>query len=677
MTRIFIIILFTAGLLFRTCNTFSQQALTGISLSQPVENQIVQRNISGTGIIYITGYHDIKLSFIEARLVPENTENTDIQWQILAIEADEGIFTGTIQGSAGWHKLEIRGTSPEGQSFVTQVNRVGIGEIFVIGGASNSMGMADHGSKSASSNVISFNQVNKTLDNDGITVVPDQPYDFPVFSRYEAENYAYPTGESAWCWGELGDKIYQKTNCPVLFLNVGWAAANSADYRTNAEGNDAYNFYIGHYWPFRQPYTNIVNTLKYFNSWLGIRSVLWAHGETDAEYTNHTQREYVNNITFIINESREVSGLNTNWTIAVGGASLGSRQPVHPITHAQIELGTTTGLNTWPGPNTDTIQVPRFNGHFANIPNGPQGLSLAAQAWDRNLSDNFFSQVVPIIPKGTIHTGAVPSRTFPGASFPVAYKTTLLPHERTQLQAELMDNEGKYTAIIGYGDSNPLWVSIPSGLPSGSYRIRITAVKPYTLPGSISENIIVDSTATETQLIRNFKINTDNSNVYIQWLHTAFPDLNQLVLQKSVDGFHFYDIAAFDAQANRNTSRLYAHTDTELNSKISFYRIKSETGSQVIYSQAVPLFPGSKPPQFTLFPNPVSQDYCMILTDTEVPLSYQVYDANGARVNTQTNTNGISGITSLLFNPSIVNGTYYLRIQGEHISEVKTLLIQR
>src|SRR5690606_2768450 len=105
---------------------------------------------------------DIKLSFIEARLVPENTENTDIQWQILAIEADEGIFTGTIQGSAGWHKLEIRGTSPEGQSFVTQVNRVGIGEIFVIGGASNSMGMADHGSKSASSNVISFNQVNKT-----------------------------------------------------------------------------------------------------------------------------------------------------------------------------------------------------------------------------------------------------------------------------------------------------------------------------------------------------------------------------------------------------------------------------------------------------------------------------------------------------------------------------------
>lgn len=655
---------------------YTQMTPPEIKISQPVENQIVQRNINGNATIYITGYHDVKLSVIEGRLISETNPNNATPWTPLAIEATEGVFSGSLAGYSGWHKLEIRATLPDGSSVITQVNRVGVGEVFVVGGASNSMGMSNHGSKTASSNVISFNQVNKKLDNNGVTVVPDQPYDFPFFSRYEAENAAYPTGESAWCWGELGDKIYQKTGCPVLFFNVGWAAANSADYRTNAEGNDAYNFFIEHYWPFRQPYTNVVNTLKYFTSWLGVRSILWAHGETDAEYTNHTQRQYVNNITYVINESRAAAGQNVNWAIAVGGASLGSSTPTHPITHAQVELGTKPGLNTWLGPNTDTIQVPRHEGHFANLQGGIQGLSLAAEAWNRNLTSEFFAHVIPISPRGTIHTGTIPSRTFPGASFPVSYQPSNMGAGQANYQAELMTENGKYTAVIGFGNSNPLWVTIPAGISNGDYRIRITAVQPFVQPGSISEVITVDSTAIETQLIRNFKVIAVDNHSQIQWLHTAYPDLQKLTLQKSKNSFEYYDIVSFDATNNRNTSRLYDFKDQEENNGILFYRIKSETGEQIIYSQAVPLFTGPQPPSFTIFPNPV-QNYCMVLTDTDEHLSFQVFDSNGSEIDVITNSTGIAGMTTIQMNPAVVSGIYYLIIKGKDISEVRKILIQR
>lgn len=655
---------------------YAQMVSAEIKLSQPIENQILQRNIHGTATIYITGYHDVKLSVIEGRLIPEANPNLATPWTPLAIEAGEGVFSGSLMGNTGWNKLEIKATLPDGSNISTYVNRVGVGEVFVIGGASNSMGMVNHGSKSASSNVITFNQLNKTLDHNGITVVPDQPYDFPVFSRYEAENSAYPTGESAWCWGELGDKIFQKTGCPVLFFNVGWAAANSADYRTNAEGNDAFNFYIGHYWPFRQPYTNVVNTLKYFTSWLGIRSVLWAHGETDAEYTDHTQRQYVNNITYVINESRVATGQNANWVIAVGGASLGSRTPIHPITHAQVELGTKAGLNTWLGPNTDTIQVPRYDGHFANLQGGIQGLSLAAEAWNRNLTTDFFARTNPVTTKGSIHTGAIPSRTYPGASFPVSYKENNSGTGQANYQAELMTKNGKYTAVIGYGNSNPLWVSIPNEIPNGEYRIRMTATQPFFQPGSISEVITVDSTATETQLIRNFRIIPQDGHTQIRWLHTAFPDLQRLTLQKSTNSFEFYDVASFDASNNTNTSRLYEFNDTEINNGISFYRIKSEIGQVAIYSQSTPYFTGPQPPAFTIFPNP-ADNYCMVMTNTDEPLSYEVFDGSGAKLDVLTNSTGIAGMTTIQLNPSIVSGTYFLRIRGKEISEVRTILIQR
>lgn len=668
-----ILLIFT--LLFKVSHGFSQFTGNEIRISQPIENQVIQRDLNGNATVFITGYYNEKLSTIEGRLISERNSNPNTPWQTLVIQAEEGFFKASLEGNTGWHKLEIRGTLVNGSIILSEINRIGIGEIFLIGGASNSMGMTKHGSKGASSNVISFNQVNKTLNDKGITVVPDQPYDFPVFTRYEAENSAYPTGESAWCWGELGDKIFQKTGSPVLFLNAGWAAANSADYRTNTEGKDAFNFYVGHYWPFKQPFTNIVNTLKYFNSWLGIRSILWAHGETDAEYTNHTQKDYVNNITQVIHESREAFGQNVNWSIAVGGASLGSSQPIHPITHAQIELAQKAGLNTWRGPNTDTVQVPRFDGHFANINNGVQGLSQAAEAWNRNMSADFFNSVTPITPRSSIHTGAIPSRTFPGATFPVAFQATNIPLEQTQFQVELMNENGKYAAVIGYGKENPMWVTMPSEIPNGDYRIRITAGYPFVLPGSISEIITVDSTAKETQIIRNFKVTAEDNQTRIQWLHTAYPDLDKLVLQKSKNSFQFSDIASFDAQSNRSTSRLYDHVDTEENNGIAFYRIRSETNGQAIYSQAVPYFTGSKPPAFTVFPNPIVDNYCMILTDTDEPLSYELFDVNSAKIDVASNTTGISGMTTLLLNPSIVNGMYYLRIRGKDIFEVKTLWV--
>lgn len=675
---------FLAFILLISCctirhTTYAQTTVpaTQLTITQPLENQIVQRDLSEQGLIYITGYYKNPVKKVEARLMPEQTHDEGIQWKLLSTDGFSGMFTGSITGQTGWYQLQVKATLLDDNTIIESVKRVGIGEVFVIGGASNSMGMPNHGAKGASNNVMSFNKVNKTLSKEGVTIVKYQPYDLPIFSQFEAENLAYPTGESAWLWGELGDKIMHKTGAPVLFFNVGWAAANSADYRTNIEGKDAYNFYIGQYWPNRQPYHNLLNTLRYYTSWLGARSFLWAHGETDAEYTNHTQKQYVDNITLLINESRLVSGQNLHWTIAVGGASLGSAQARHPITHAQIELGTTRGLNTSLGPNTDTIQVPRFDGHFSNIVGGIQGLSLAAEAWSRNMDSQYFKTVQPFLPKGTIHTGIIPAKAFPTASFPVPYYLEGNLSKDSRFHVELLKQDGSFLTIIGEGYDNPLWVTLPKELPSDQYRLRMVATNPFYSIGSTSEVFTVDSTLTSIAYLRNFNIQPEEQHITIQWLHTAHPDIQEQILQKSTNTFDYIDIARFDGRSNQNSARMYYHQDTKNTETITYYRVKSVFANEVVYSQAIPYYTGTFPEALTLFPNPVNRDYFLVMAPDDLFYTYELYDQNGSRQTISVNTNAIEGMTAILLSPSIVNGVYHLRIKNKEYSYSKKILVQR
>ena len=635
-----------------------------LTISNPVNDQIFQRDANGFASIAITAYAHFPYSRIEAKLIPgQNNSHTGKEFSFTSDQIKQGFLYATIQAETGWYRLEITGYGDKGIVDSTSISRIGVGEVFLIAGNSNSMGLPDLGAKNASDQVISFNAVNKTLNSENITVAPDEPMQMAEYSPIAAKNYIFPSGETSWYWGELGDMISRKMNTPVLFLNAGWAAANSENYRDGATGKDAFNIYVGKYWPNRQPYTNIVNTIRYFNSSLGLRAVLWSHGENDAQL-NFTEENYFNNIKTLIENSRLDSGYPVPWIIARNSASFTLPKPYAPVINAQKRLAVIKNFNSFAGPDLDTIQIPRpSNGHFENISGGIQGLTLAATAWNRILTDSLFKTVIPLQPKFTIHTGLAPSKVFPGAIFTLPYYITGSTNNNNTVQAELLDETGKFVRLAGTGRGNIAGIQIPTDIPDGRYRIRLTALNPI-LTGSISTPFLVSKSYNKIEFINTISARKVDGSITVSWHVTANPLLKKMVLQKTIDGDLYTDLASFDAEDNQIYSRIYSYSDNNVSNESVYYRLKEEnTNGEIFYSTALAILKEGTPPNFVVFPNPVTNQQFYLRPDkSETNFQCSLFDVKGREHSLLVTDQGIIGLITLRPLYNLPAGNYILRI---------------
>lgn len=598
-------------------------------ITSPVNNQIIQRDTAGSAHIAITGYGYFPYSKIEVHLIPiEQNLHPAKKWLFTQDQVSQGFLSAYLQAETGWYHLKFLGYKSDNTVDSANVTRVGVGEVFLVAGNSNAMGLPDLGAKNTSDQVISFNATNKKLNAENITVAPDEPMQIPAFDLINNKNNIFPSGETSWYWGELGDMLSKKLKAPVLFLNAAWAAANSENYRDAASGKDAYNIYVGKNWPNRQPYTNIINTIRYFNSWLGIRAVLWSHGENDAQL-NFTEDAYFSNIKTLIDNSRKDTGYDVPWIIANNSVSTTLDKLYLPVLNAQNRLATLKNFNTFSGPDLDTIQVPRpAHGHFENISGGLQGLTLAATAWNRILSDSVFQTIIPLQPDYAIHTGVVPYHAFPDASFTLPFHITGI--ENITVQAELLNDIGKFVAIAGSGDASPVNIKLPSNLKNGFYKIRLTGLNPV-LAGSISTSFYISTALHKIEFVSTISAKTSEKEIQISWLMAANPELKTMVVQKTTDNKTYSDRKSIEALNNETESRLYFYADQNTGEGSILYRLKLEyKNGETAYSTVVAVFQEGSPPNFVVFPNPVTgQQFYLRPDKPETNFQCSLFDTRG------------------------------------------------
>jgi hypothetical protein len=646
---------------------FSLCATAQLTLTAPFNNQIVQRDTAGIASIPITAYTLQPYASIEGRLTPieGNVQKAKV-WEFDEEQVREGFLTAFVRAETGWYYLKISATTQNGVVDTISVARVGVGEIFLVAGNSNAMGLPGLGAKSASKQVVSINAVNKELNAENITVAPNEPMQESAFAVLEKDNFIFPSGETAWYWGELGDLISKRLKTPVLFLNAAWAAANSESYRDAATGKDAYNPYVGKFWPNRQPYSNIVNTIRNLNSQLGIRAILWSHGENDAQL-KFTEQNYFSNIQTLITNSRKDASYNVPWIIARNSASNIIKDSYLPVITAQNRLSSLPNFNTFPGPNLDTIQIPRpVSEHFENVSGGIQGLTLAAAAWNRALPDSLFKKIIPIQPANAVHTGIVPSAAFPGASFYVGYRITGEDVAGLSLRAELFDESGKFVDTIGTGSANPLLVKLPANLANAQYSIRLVGESP-NLPGSSSGLFYVNSAYRSVQVVNTISAVKVNQTVNLTWLVAANPGMQRMVLEKTTDGDNYTALQEFNVPDNGRSSGVYAHTDSETDSKIIFYRIKINfTNGSTSYSPIVTVLEPGALPRLVAFPNPVTkQAFYLEVDDTNPVPQLSLFDIAGNEHSLFVSDREIIGLLAARTINPLPAGVYILRITTE------------
>ncbi|WP_229253661.1 sialate O-acetylesterase [Dyadobacter sp. NIV53] len=645
-----------------------------LTITSPVNNQIIQRDTAGIAHIAITGYATIPYSKIEVHLTPfEKNPYPAKKWLFTQDQLSQGFLSAYLQAETGWYQLKLLGHRNDNTVDSATISRIGVGEVFLIAGNSNAMGLPNLGAKSTSEQVISFNTTNKTLNPENITVAPNEPMQIPAFEPINSKNHIFPSGETSWYWGELGEMLSRKWKTPVLFLNAAWAAANSENYRDAASGKDAYNLYVGKNWPNRQPYTNLVNTIRYFNSWLGMRAVLWSHGENDAQL-NFTEDAYFSNIKTLLDNSRKDTGHNIPWIIAKNSVSTSLDKPYLPVINAQNRLASLKNFNTFSGPDLDTIQVPRLaHGHFENVSGGLQGLTLAATAWNRILSDSVLRAVIPLQPAYAMHTGVVPYNAFPGADFTLPYQIT--GKENITIQAELLNDEGKFVAIAGTGNDSPLHIKLPSNLKNGIYKIRLTGLNPV-LPGSISTSFYVHKALHKIEFVNTISAEPTEKEIQISWLMAANPELKTMVVQKTTDNRNYSDLESFDPVDNETNSHIYTYSDLNTGESSIFYRIKLEyKNGETTYSTIVAVFQEGGPPDFIVFPNPVNgQQFYLRPGKPTTSFHCSLFDTRGkahALFFTQRDVIGLIVARPFYHLPA---GNYILKITTDSGSSTQTVI---
>jgi len=375
------------------CLIAALPAVAQLSITSPTTRAVFQRGNDNVSTIYVSGTFSQPVNRVEARLVVMNpNQGVGTDWMLLQDNPQGGIFQGGIRALGGWYRLEVRGML--GGSVVGQasVERIGVGEVFVITGQSNAQGFQDRGAAGAADdrvNCVSYDTVTANS-------LADPP--LPEFRQLSSDALIGPRGQSAWCWGLLGDFIANRYNVPVLFINTAWAATSIRNWEESARGVRTKNIYNSLEYPVGMPYANLVIALRYYASLQGMRAVLWQQGETDNVPLRVQQAEYQALMQYLINKTREDTKRYPAWVLARSSLTTDFNTGIittsQAIINAQNAVITTFNNNVYAGPFTDNIQVPRPDGvHFSG-----DGLRQLAEAWFSSLNAQFFSSSIPLLP---------------------------------------------------------------------------------------------------------------------------------------------------------------------------------------------------------------------------------------------------------------------------------------
>ncbi len=348
-----------------------------LDITYPTSRAVFQRNNTNVGTIYFGGNFTTKLDRIEARLLRRSQGRT-VEWTTVVNNPTSGFYTASMTSLGGWYQLEVRGIRDGVAVAVASLDRVGIGEVFVICGQSNAEGKDNIGAPANDDRVSRISNLNSPTES---------LHPFPTFDRIERNSIISPAGNSAWCWGRLGDLLADKLGVPVLFMNTAWEGYDIKQWEVSANGGRGYNTFGEVFAPAGFPFNTVRNSIQQYTHMLGMRAVLFHQGETD-NVLGTTELSYFNSMSLFINSLRQATQKNISFVVARVSRNL-ERRVFQPVIDAQNQVIQQVP-NVFPGPFTDNVDE-RFDGlHFSEA-----GTNKVADLWNEQLDANFFSSSVP------------------------------------------------------------------------------------------------------------------------------------------------------------------------------------------------------------------------------------------------------------------------------------------
>ena len=339
----------------------------GLVLESPQDYQVVQRSAKNVGTVRVRG----KLG--EAARKADALEyrvGTDGPWKKLGAPVKDGAFDATVEVAAGgWYQFDVRAVAGGTVAASAGVERLGVGEVFVVAGQSNS---ANHGAE-------------KQVPKSGRVAAFDG-------TRWQPANDPQPgaSGSGGSFLPPFGDAIAEKFGVPVGLVACGVGATSVREWLPKGstfpnpptlEGN-VRKLADGKWESKGDLYTAFCARMKALGP-NGFRAMLWHQGESDANQKDAARtlpgklyREYLERV---IRDSRKDIGWDAPWFVAQVSYHVPGDEASPDIRAAQASLW--KDKVALEGPDSDALKGElRENGgkgvHFS----GP-GLRAHAAKW--------------------------------------------------------------------------------------------------------------------------------------------------------------------------------------------------------------------------------------------------------------------------------------------------------
>ncbi|MBO9612137.1 MAG: T9SS type A sorting domain-containing protein [Dyadobacter sp.] len=349
--------------------------LAQLNVNFPPARMVFQRNQGGNANVFVTGtYTGNQITHIEARLNPRAGEpGNAVGWTTIASNLTTGVFGGFLTSPGGRFDLEVRGMNNADQQVgnAVTIEKVGVGEVFLIVGHSNAAAAAGAMTGAASDLVNSIdpnpNQALRDLylQTGSASNLPDlQPTHLCQTCGIA------PMVDVPWFWSKLGDSLVKALNVPILFYSAAFGGSNMGYFYKAAYDIPFTHGFIRY--NIRMPYVNIRNTMSKYAPRTGLRAILSAHGINDGDTTG--AGFYFRSQKVVEKSRNEANYQDLAWLVATACYNNGVRQEITDAQNALIN----DDPNIFRGANLNAIgNEGRYDGlHFNEL-----GQVMAAGLW--------------------------------------------------------------------------------------------------------------------------------------------------------------------------------------------------------------------------------------------------------------------------------------------------------
>lgn len=301
-----------------------------LNLTAPLDHQVVQRSSPGKGWLRIEGElsEELKASdvSIEARQVDAQRE---LAWQRVGGSLAGRKLMGTLEAVAGgWWRLEVRVMSAGKELAKGSVAQVGVGEVFVIAGQSNS---ANHGEEKQTT------KTRRVASFDGKAW------------RIAEDPQPGASGGGGSFIPPFADAVVEKENVPVGIIACGIGATSVREWLPKGATfpnpptlvSRVEQLPDGRWASKGTAYQTFIARMKSAGP-RGFRAVLWHQGESDAHQKDSTRtlsgKLYRECLEKVIRDSRRDIGWEASWFVAQASYHVPGDEGSDDIRAAQASL---------------------------------------------------------------------------------------------------------------------------------------------------------------------------------------------------------------------------------------------------------------------------------------------------------------------------------------------------